>query len=213
MDLYFSYLSTYSQKVLIALYEKDVSFTPHLVDLSDPAAKEEYTKLYPFGKLPLLVRDDSRMIPESSIIVEFIDTHFEQEPILIPRDPELGRRARFMDRMCDLYLNDPVVSLIFESWKPENEQNRELISKSSERIGTMYRFMDDQLGSSQYLGGDTFSIADCSAIPVLFYANSFAPFGGFDNIFRYWEEVSMRPSFVRLKQEAEPYIQAVMGDR
>lgn len=213
MDLYFSYLSTYSQKVLIGLYEKDTAFTPHLVDLSDPEARAEYVKLYPFGKLPLLVRDDGRMIPESSIIVEYIDNQFEQEPILIPRDPELARRARFMDRMCDLYLNDPVVNLIFESWKPEDEQNRELISKSSERIGTMYRFMDDQLSSSPYLAGETFSIADCAAMPVLFYANSFAPFGGFDNIFRYWEEVSSRPSFVRLKQEAEPYIQAVMASK
>lgn len=211
MDLYFSYLSTYSQKVLIALYEKEVPFTPHLVDLSDPQAREQFVKLYPFGKVPLLVRDDGRMIPESTIIVEYIDATFDHDPILIPRDAEMGRRARFMDRMCDLYLNDPVVSLILESWKPEAEQDRDLISKSSEKIGTMYRFMDDQLSQTRYLAGDQFSMADCAAIPVLFYANSFAPFGGFDNIYRYWEEVSQRPAFVRLKQEAEPYIQAVLG--
>ena len=213
MDLYFSYLSTYSQKVLLGLYEKDVAFTAHMVDLTDEKDREEYRKLYPFGKVPLLVRDDGRMIPESTIILEYIDSAFEQGPVLIPRDTELGRRTRFMDRMCDLYLNDPVVSLIFESWKPEAERDAALISKSSERIGMMYRFMDDQLGKSGYLAGDTFTMADCSAMPVLFYANSFAPFGGFDNIYRYWEEVSQRPSFLRLKHEAEPYINAVMGVR
>jgi glutathione S-transferase len=211
MDLYFAYLSTYSQKALIGLYEKGVDFTPHMVDLSNEEAKAKFREMYPLGKVPLLVRDDGRMIPESTIILEYIDTAFDQEPVLIPRDPELGRRVRFMDRMCDLYLNDPVVSLIFESWKPEAEQNQELIQKSSEKIGIMYRFMDDQLGQSEFLAGEQFSMADCAAMPVLFYANSFAPFGGFDNINRYWEQVSQRPAFQRLKQEAEPYIKAALG--
>lgn len=213
MDLYFSYLSTYSQKVLLGLYEKNVPFTTHMVDLTDPEDREAYRKLYPFGKVPLLVRDDGRMIPESTIILEYIDSTFEQGPVLIPRDAELGRRTRFMDRMCDLYLNDPVVSLIFESWKPESERDQTLISNSSERIGTMYRFMDDQLAKGGYLAGDTFTMADCAVMPVLFYANSFAPFGAFDNIYRYWEEVSQRPSFMRVKKEAEPYVNAVMGER
>jgi glutathione S-transferase len=211
MDLYFSYLSTYSQKVLLGMYEKDVPFIPHQVDLNDEQARAEYRALYPFGKVPLLIRDDGRMIPESTIILEYVDMAFEQGPVLIPRDTELGRRTRFMDRMCDLYLNDPVVNLIFESWKPEADRDPQLISESSERIGTMYRFMDDHLAQHGYMSGDTFTLADCAAMPVLFYANSFAPFGGFDHIYRYWEEVSQRPSFVRLKREAEPHISALVG--
>ena len=45
MDLYFSYLSTYSQKVLLGLYEKNVPFTAHMVDLTDPEDREAYRKL------------------------------------------------------------------------------------------------------------------------------------------------------------------------
>ncbi len=211
MDLYFAYLSTYSQKVLLALYEKDIPFTPHLVDLSSEQDRAEYHKLYPFGKVPLLVREDGRLIPESTIIVEYLETAFPQAPVLIPKDPEEARKARFMDRMCDLYLNDPVVSLIFESWKPEEQRDSEMMAKASEKIGIMYRYMEDQLAQTEFLAGDTFTMADCAAMPVLFYANSFAPFGGFDHIHRYWESVSQRPAFLKLKQEAEPYIKAVMG--
>lgn len=211
MDLYFAYLSTYSQKVLLALYEKDIPFTPHLVDLTSEEDRAEYRKKYPFGKVPLLVRDDGRLIPESTIIVEYLESEFDQGPALIPADPELARRARFMDRMCDLYLNDPVVSLIFESWKPEQDRNSEMMAKATEKVGIMYRFMDDQLSQTHYLAGDEFSLADCACLPVLFYANSFAPFAAFENINRYYETVSQRPSYLKLKAEAEPYIKAVMG--
>lgn len=213
MDLYFAYLSTYSQKTLLGMYERGVEFTPHLVDLTDPEARAEYQKLYPFGKVPLLIRDDGRMIPESSIILEYIDTGLDGGPYLIPKDPESSRRVRFLDRMCDLYLNDPVVSLIFESWKPTEQQNAEMMQKASEKIGTMYRFMEDQLLDREFLAGNEFSLADCSALPVLYYAKSFAPFSDFPNIKSYWDRVSSRESFVRVKTEAEPYISAVMGER
>ncbi|MGC1509457.1 glutathione S-transferase family protein [Ketobacter sp.] len=213
MDLYFAYLSTYSQKTLLGLYERGVEFTPHLVDLTDPDARAEYHKLYPFGKVPLLIREDGRMIPESSIILEYIDTSTDGGPFLIPKDPELSRRVRFLDRMCDLYLNDPVVSLIFESWKPTEQQNLEMMQKASEKIGIMYRFMEDQLQDREFLAGDAFSMADCSALPVLYYAKSFAPFAESPNIQSYWDHQSKRDAFLRVKAEAEPYITAVMGER
>ena len=211
MDLYFAYLSTYSQKVLLALYEKDIAFTPHFVDLTSEEDRAEYRKLYPFGKVPLLIRDDGRLIPESSIIVEYLETAFPQSPQLIPEDPEEARKVRFMDRMCDLYLNDSVVSLIFESWKPDEQRDSAMMEKASEKIGIMYRFMDDQLSQSEYLAGAEFSMADCAALPVLLYAKSFASFADFDNITRYWETVSQRPAYLKLKTEAEPYVKAVMG--
>lgn len=212
MELYFAYLSTYSQKTLLGFYERGAKFTPREVDLADADAREEYRKLYPFGKVPLLVRDDGRMIPESSIILEFMDTHCEGGPFLIPKDPEASRRVRFLDRMCDLYLNDPVVSLIFESWKPLEQQNREMMQKASEKIGIMYRFMEDQLEQRAFLAGDDFSLADCSALPVLHYAKSFAPFDTSPSIQAYWDRLSTREAFQRVKQEAEPYIKAAMGE-
>ena len=69
MKLYYFPLSTYLQKALMAFYEKDVSFSPQLVDLRDETKREEYRKIYPLGKIPLLIRDDGWTIPESTIII------------------------------------------------------------------------------------------------------------------------------------------------
>ena len=82
MKLHYFPLSTYSQKALIALYEKKVAFTPEIVDLQDPAARAAYRDIYPLGKVPLLTRDEGRMIPESTIIIELLETRRPGAPVL-----------------------------------------------------------------------------------------------------------------------------------
>lgn len=213
MDLHFSYTSTYSQKVLLGLYEKSVPFNPQMLDLADVAAHARYREFYPFGKVPLLVRDDGRMIPESSIILDYIDHRFPRGPQLIPADHEQALQVRLLDRMCDLYLNDPVVSLILESWKLPGQQDVDLIDKATEKVGLMYRYLDDHLQGRGFLAGEQFTLADCAAIPPLYYARTFADFATVSNLQAYWERVSQRPAFVRLQKEAEPYVRALMGAR
>lgn len=212
MELYFSYPSTYSQKALLALYEKGVEFTPKLVNLMDPKERAAYRELYPLGKIPLLIRDDGRLIPESTIIIEYLDEAFPTDPPLIPKDPEEARRVRFLDRMCDQYLNDPVVSLIFESMKPDEQQNQALIEKSAEMIGGLYGLLNGQLEGRTFIAGEHFTMADCAAIPALYYARSFAEFSIFDNIGNYWERIQEHPSWQRVHKEAGPYIKAILGD-
>lgn len=213
MDLYFSHTSTYSQKVLLGLYEKSVPFNPQLVDLADVQAHARYREFYAFGKVPLLVRDDGRMIPESSVILEYIDHRFARGPQLIPADHEQALQVRLLDRLCDQYLNDPVVSLILESWKLPGQQDVDVIDKSTEKVGLMYRYLGDHLEGRQFLAGDHFTLADCAAIPPLYYARTFADFSSIDNLQRYWDRMSQRPAFVKLLEEAKPHIQALMGSR
>jgi glutathione S-transferase len=211
MDLYFSYTSTYSQKVLLGFYEKSVPFNPQRLDLGDRQAHARYREFYPFGKVPLLVRDDGRMIPESSIILEYIDHRFPRGPQLIPADHEQALHVRLLDRMCDQFLNDPVVTLILESWKLPGQQNVDVIDNATEKVGLMYRYLGDHLEGREFLAGDHFTLADCAAIPPLYYARAFADFASIDNLQRYWERVSQRPALLKLQNEAKPYVQALMG--
>ncbi len=206
MKLYYHPISTYAQKALIAFYEKSVAFTPELVNLMDEAARGAYRKIYPLGKVPLLVLDDGQWVPESSIIVEYLDTHFSDGPKLIPDEPELSRQVRFKDRMYDLYLNESVAALIFESWKPESERNQELIERSQFRIGVMYDFMEINLDEHTWTNGEIFTLGDCAAAPPLFYAGEMAPFDERPNIVAYWQRLQERPSIRRVLDEAAPYL-------
>jgi len=206
MKLYYHPLSTYAQKALIAFYEKSVEFTPELVNLMDEAERDAYRKIYPLGKVPLLVLDDGQWVPESSIIVEYLDTHFSDGPKLIPDDPELSRQVRFKDRMYDLYLNESVAALVFESWKPKSERDQELIERSQFRIGVMYDFMEKNLGQQTWTNGGEFTLADCAAAPPLCYAREMAPFDEHPNIVGYWQQLQARPSIRRVLDEAAPYL-------
>ena len=210
MKFYYHPISSYCQKVLIAMYEKEVEFEPHIVELMDPERRAEFREVYPLGKVPLLAGDDDCFIPESSIIIEYLDGI--AEPKLIFGDAEQRRKIRFKDRMFDLYLNDSVSTLLFQSMKPESERDEERIDTSKFRIDAMYGFMEQEFGKHQFANGEEFGMADCAAAPALFYAQRAAPFNGYENISAYWDRLASRPSVQRVISEAEPHIAAVFKE-
>ncbi len=209
MKLYYNPISTYSQKVLIAFYEKGLEFEPHIVSLMDPDERAKYREVYPLGKIPCLVLDDDHLIPESSIIIEYIDGM--GEPRLIDGDSEQTRKIRFKDRMIDLYLNDSVVTLLFQGMKPEDERDPERIETAQFRIDTMYSFMENEFGNQSFANGEKFTMADCAAAPALFYAEQTAPFAEYKNISAYWERLKGRPTVKRTHEEARPVLEAFMN--
>jgi glutathione S-transferase len=106
LRLYFHPLSSFCQKVLIALYENDTPFERHIVDLADEKSSAEFKKVWPIGKFPVL-RDEAsgQTIPESNIIIEYLAQHFPGRTQLVPAEPESARVARLRDRFFDLYVN------------------------------------------------------------------------------------------------------------
>ncbi len=205
MKLYYHPLSSYAQKVLIALYEKGIDFESEIVNLMDPDSRDAYREIYPLGKVPCLQTEGGHMIPESSIIVEYIDPM--AEPTLIKGDADETRRIRFKDRMFDLYLTESVGILLFQGMKPESEQDPERIQRAEFNIGVMYGFMENEFGNQPYANGDEFLMSDCAAAPGLFYAEQVAPFSDYENISAYWERLKSRPSVQRTHEEATPYLE------
>ena len=207
MDLYYFPLSTYSQKVLIALKEKGLSAKLNIINMFNPEEKSAYINdVYPLGKIPLLVREDGWMIPESSIIVEYLDTHFDSGTQLIPADKELSRQTRFYDRVSDLYFNDAITTLLFQARREEADRIPEKIEAATFNLNCTYGYFNDILGKQTWLMGDNFSMADCAAIPALYYAQESAPFDEFENIVRYWQQAQERPSYKEVLEEAQPYL-------
>src|SRR5882757_9939361 len=118
LTLYYHPLSSFCWKTLIALYENDTPFTPHLVDLMDPAANAAFKAIWPIGKFPVL-RDDARdrTIPETSVIIEYLQQHYPGRTRLIPADPDLALQTRARDRLFDLYMNTPIGKIVTDRFR------------------------------------------------------------------------------------------------
>jgi len=208
MKLYYHPLSTYSHKVLIALYEKGIEFEPEIVQLMDPESRDRYREIYPIGKVPLLVDDNDYMVPESSIIIEFIDSM--AEPTLISGDADQTRKIRFKDRMYDLYLTESAGTLFFQSIKPEEQRDQDRIDEARRRIEVTYSFMEMDFGGQPFSNGAEFSMSDCAAAAGLFYAEKFVPFEDKPNLTDYWNRLKSIPSVQRVHAEAAPHLEAMM---
>lgn len=100
LTLYHNALSTCSQKVRMALAEKQLEFTSQLVDLvGGEQHAPDFVALSPKHVVPLLIADGT-VLRESSIINEYLDT-LGDAPSLIPHDPLAQAQMRLWVRRID----------------------------------------------------------------------------------------------------------------
>jgi len=211
MKLYYNPISSYSQKALVAFQEKKVSFTPEIVDFGNADARKAYEKVNPLGKVPLLVLDDGHVIPESSIIIEYLDTHFDTGTRLVPADQDLARQTRFYDRVFDLYVNGPFQKIFFDGRKPEAERDPAGVAQARATLEKSYALCDKHFAKHTWANGVDFSMADCAAAPSLGYARMVLPFGGHKHLEAYWNRLAERPSFAKVQADAAPFLAKVLG--
>ena len=203
MKLYYFPLSTYSQKAMIAFNEKGISYEPIVVQLLEPAERAEFEKIYPIGKVPFLQAND-RPVPESTSIIEYIEDEFPGTPRMIPAgNGEAPRQVRFMDRMTDLYFTEPLSELISQQLGLRPKDDDKAV-RARKYIALTYAHWDQRLATRKWLCGDDFSMADCAAIPGLFYAQSMLPFAAHPHIVAYWQRAQQRPSYAKVRAEFEP---------
>jgi glutathione S-transferase len=207
LKLYLHPLSSFCWKALIALYENDTSFTPVIVDLGNEASRTAFKEVWPIGKFPVL-RDDAkdRTIPESSIIIEYLDLHYPGRTRLIPADAELARQVRFRDRVYDLHLHMSMQKVVGDRLRPAEKRDPYGVEQAKALMRTAYGMIERDIGAKRWAMGDVFTMADCAAAPALFYANKVVPFGEtHNNVASYLGRLLERPSFARAVKEAEPY--------
>jgi glutathione S-transferase len=207
LTLHFHPLSSFCWKVLIALYENDTPFTAHLLDAGDETWRGALKKLWPVGKFPVL-RDDARdrVVPESSIIIEYLDQYYPGRVRFIPADPEPAWQTRLRDRFYDCYVHLSAQKIVGDRLRSEAAKDSHGVEEARERLRSCYDMIDQQMTSSSWAMGDAFGLADCAALPALFYGNKVEPLGEkHGNAVAYLERLKARPSVARVLAEAEPY--------
>jgi glutathione S-transferase len=207
LTLHMHPLASYCWKVLIALYENDTPFEARLVDLGDPETAAAFKALWPTAKMPLL-RDEARdrTVPETSIIIEYLQTAYPGPVTFIPDEPEAALRVRLLDRLFDLYVQNTMQAIVGDRIRPADAKDPYGVAHARSQLAMAYDLLETELAGRIWAAGEAFSLADCAAAPALFYANKVAPLdGSHPNVSAYLDRLLARPSFVRVLQEAEPY--------
>jgi glutathione S-transferase len=200
LELYLHPLASYCWKVLLALYETDIPFTPRVIDLADPAQRAALAAVWPLANFPVLhdhARD--RIIPESSIIIEYLARHDPAAAHLVPDD--LDVRAR--DRFFDLHVQEPVGRIVRHLLRPGDPA---AAAADEQTLRTAYAIVDALPDRPD------FTLADCAAGPALFYADQLVPIEH-ARTRAYLDRLLARPAMIRVRREAEPYWHNFPGAR
>ena len=108
LALYGHPFSSYTQKVLTALYENGTPFELLNLDPAEPVSHSaDWLRHWPLAKFPVLVAGDHTVV-ESSIVIEHLQLAHPGPVQLIPADPRAALDVRFMDRFFDLHVTAPV---------------------------------------------------------------------------------------------------------
>jgi len=201
-------LSSFCQKVLMALYETGTPFEPRMVNLGDAQARAAYLKLSPFGKIPTL--EDTargRAVNESTIIIEYLQQHDPGHLALIPRGADAALEARLWDRILDHYVHYPMQRVVADLLRPEAKRDATGVAEARATLRTAYDLIEARLADVPHPGGAAFTLADCAAAPALFYAQATEPFAAtHPRIAAYFDALIERPSFARILSEAKPFL-------
>jgi glutathione S-transferase len=205
LALYGHPFSSYTQKVLIALYENHTPFEFRVLGPDTPQHSAEWMRRWPLLKFPLLL-DGERNIVETSIIIEYLQLTHPGPVRLLPAPPLAALDVRFLDRFFDLHVMNAMQLAVDSKLNRAAMHAEEGLGLARERLERAYAWLEGHLAGKTWAAGADFTLADCAAAPSLFYADWTHRISESYPVLRaYRARLLARPSFARAVDEARQY--------
>ncbi len=179
--LYEHPLSPYAQKVKIALAEKGVAFETRLPtgigsgSVPDP----DFTSGNPRLEVPLLLATqepgaEPLRIFDSTVMLEYIEDRYP-EPALLPPDPGARARTRMLEDVMDTHyeaINWGLAEIRYFG-RAKGEQAEAIEARATSQLGALHAWLEDELGTASWFGGETFGWGDLAVVPFVNGASGF----------------------------------------
>ncbi len=225
VKLFQTYDSPFPSRVRLLLYAKGIE-----VEIIQPPGfgasnetKAEYLKVNPIGRVPALVLDDGRVLPESEVICEYLEDAYP-EPALRPSDPWERARMRLLSRICDFYVVMAMVPLFTLAGRSRRHWEPAVVEAAAGKLADALAYLESFIGDDGYAVGRSLTQADGAIAPQLILASEWIPsvFGTPDPLLSlprlaaYWRAVQADPIVARIVDETRQAIavqQEVARDR
>ena len=161
-------VSSYAQKVKIALREKGISFRAELpADFGLGAGDGTLACASPRAEVPVLVDGDTRIF-DSTIILEYIEERWPHPPLL-GREPAERAAARITEEVCDTHyeaVNWGVGEVLWYGRASGVLADR-LREAAARHTATLQAWLAARLGDAAWFGGAAFGWADAAVAPMV----------------------------------------------
>jgi len=200
MKLYDSKAAPNPRRVRIFLAEKGIALPTEQVDLAKLEQKNPgYSKINPLQRIPALAFDDGEILCETVAICRYFE-EIQPEPPLFGVGAREKARVEMWQRRAELEFFYPV-AMTFRHTHPamkqmEQPQIAEYAETMRPRALAFARFLDSELAGRRYLAGESFSIADITALVAADFTKParIALPDDLTNLARWRADVSSRPS-------------------
>jgi len=191
------------RRVRIFLAEKGIEVPTVQVDMGSGEHKTPaFLAKNPSGKIPVLELDDGTCIGESVAICRYFEAVqptpalFGTTPAEIGRIDMVNRQLEFelLGPVGQAWVNGPVVAKMAAG---RFEQIPAAKAMGEKAARSFYRRLDNQLAQRTFMAGETFSVADITALCTIDFASRLVdlkPDAELANLWRWHGEVSARPS-------------------
>ncbi len=215
MKLYQTYTSPFPTRVRLMLYAKGIE--AEIIEPpgfhSSAESKGDYMAVNPIGRVPTLVLDDGRALPESEVICEYLEDAYPS-PSLRPADPWGRAEMRLLARICDIYLVMAMVPLFNAAGRSRKTWDAGRIAAALAEVETALGYLEDYIGEGGYAVGGALTQADGAIVPQLILAFEWAPalfgapspLGRHAKLAAYWSAIQRDPIVARLIAETRDAI-------
>jgi glutathione S-transferase len=216
MRLYSLLASPFAARVRAAIYAKNLD-----VQISSPPpdwrTSPEYRKLNPLVRIPVLILDDGSSLPESGVIVEYLEDAFPGVP-LRPHDAAERARVRLVTQVAELYVQT-AMSPLFRLFDTK-DRDAVAIEAQIVKFDATLRQLNDLLRPGEYAVGNRLTTADLWLAPqrmmlggLMAWCGRTELLDGYDALITY-EDVARRDPFLnRIWLEMEEGVKAFMAER
>lgn len=197
-------LSSYAQKVKIALREKQISFEAKTPDgLGSGTTTGQHAIETLRGEVPVLV-DGEHKIFDSTIILEYIEQKWP-EPRLLPPDPYACARARMIEDVMDTHyeaINWGLGEINFFG-RAEGDLREQLVVAATRQVRGFHEWLEEQIQPSGWFTGGQFGWADLSVVPFINFSAIFGLHPPKNSRLEKWLSMAnARPSVAQTEREA-----------
>jgi glutathione S-transferase len=144
LAIYGHFFSSYTQKVLMALYENGTPFEFRALGQDTPGHVGEWLKRWPLRKFPVLV-DGDRTVVETSIIIEYLQLAHPGPVRLIPADPMAALDVRFLDRFFDLHVMNMMQLAVDGALTGDPTKRKDGHDAAIEKLERAYAWLENEL--------------------------------------------------------------------